>query len=112
METLCFALYDLGAEGDAQWELCGQSGRLGHEMPFQMRDGVCHAPNVHNKRTDACSFVMTVLESIVHLEAALREILAFQFKALTAGVVLLTAAVGIVFTVRRKVMDDAFKALR
>lgn len=118
--------HDLGTEGDAQWEFCGQSGRLGHEMPFQMRDGVCHAPKVHNERTDDCSFEMTVLESIVHLgstvalksgymtreeEEAARETQTFQFEALTSGVVLLTVAVGIAFTVRRKVKDGAFKAL-
>jgi hypothetical protein len=122
--------HDLGTDGDAQWEFCGQSGRLGYEMPFQMREGVCHAPKVHNKRTDECSFVMTVLESIVHLGStvalksgflspeeakaaafALRERSTFQFEVLSAGVVLLTVAVGIAFAVRRKVKDEAFKAL-
>jgi hypothetical protein len=119
--------HDLGTEGDAQWDFCGQSGRLGHEMPFQMRDGVCHAPKVHNERTDECSFEMTVLThlgSTVALNSgymtreedkaardAMRETQTFQFEALTSGVVLLTVAVGIAFAVRRKVKDGAFKAL-
>jgi hypothetical protein len=99
--------YDLGSEGEAQWEFCGQSGRLGHEMHFRMRNGTCKGTNVINARNDDCSFVMSVLKSsflVTHTLSTDSLALVRHFSSLfvfgSSMLVVLTIAIG--FVLRRQ----------
>lgn len=91
--------YDATTVGNAQWELCGKSGRLGHQMNFQMRNGVCRPSPVTNERSDVCTFELSVLHDLSSQPEL--EAVSTQGVVTSSGVpflpIIATAVVGVVF---------------